>query len=166
MFSTLNYFLSGFTAKLAGTELGVTTPQPAFSACFGEAFLLLHPTKRAKELVKRMETNNATAYLVNISWNGTKKQISIQDTRAIIDRILDGSIEKAETTILQIFNFEIPTALEQVDQNILDPRNTYADPSEWDKKATDLAGLFINNFIKYTDNEEGKKLVAVGHQLG
>jgi phosphoenolpyruvate carboxykinase (ATP) len=159
---TKYHFLSGFTAKLAGTERGVTTPQPTFSACFGAAFLSLHPTKYGQELVRKMEANGATAYLVNTGWNGTGKRISIKDTRAIIDRILDGSIEKAETKNISIFNLEVPTSLEGVDTNILDPKNTYTEPAEWDKKAIDLAHKFIKNFEKYTDNEEGKSLVAAG----
>jgi phosphoenolpyruvate carboxykinase (ATP) len=162
---TKYYFLSGFTAKLAGTERGVTEPQPTFSACFGKAFLTLHPTKYGEELVKKMEKHQATAYMVNTGWNGTGKRISIKDTRAIIDAILDGSIEKAATTIVPIFNFEIPTALHDVDNSILDPRNTYATVSEWDKKAADLASLFIKNFIQYTDNEEGVALIEAGPKL-
>ena len=162
---TKYHFLSGFTAKLAGTELGVTEPRPTFSACFGAAFLTLHPTKYGQELVKRMEENGAEAYLVNTGWNGTGKRISIKDTRGIIDAILDGSIEKAETKVIPIFNLEVPTALPGVDPNILDPRDTYADASEWDKKAKDLAKLFIDNFEQYTDNEEGKHLVNAGPHL-
>ena len=162
---TKYHFLSGFTAKLAGTEVGVTEPSPTFSACFGEAFLSLHPTQYGEELVKKMEAHNATAYLVNTGWNGTGKRISIQDTRAIIDRILDGSIEKAETKIIPVFNLEVPTSLNEVNDDILDPRDTYKDKSEWNRKATNLAGLFIKNFDKYTDNEEGKALVAAGPQL-
>ena len=162
---TKYHFLSGFTAKLAGTERGVTEPQPTFSACFGEAFLTLHPTKYGKELVKKMEEHGAEAYLVNTGWNGTGKRISIQDTRAIIDRILDGSIEKAETKIIPVFNLEVPTSLEEVNDDILDPRDTYENVDNWNKKATQLAELFIKNFDKYTDNEEGKALVAAGPQL-
>jgi phosphoenolpyruvate carboxykinase (ATP) len=162
---TKYYFLSGFTAKLAGTELGVTTPQPTFSACFGEAFLALHPTKYGQELVKKMEAHGATAYLVNTGWNGTGKRISIKDTRGIINAILDGSIEEAPTKNLPIFNLEIPTELKGVETGILDPRDTYADATEWDTKAKDLAGRFIKNFVKFTDNEEGKSLVAAGPQL-
>ena len=162
---TKYYFLSGFTAKLAGTERGITEPTPTFSACFGQAFLELHPTKYAEELVKRMEKSGAKAYLVNTGWNGTGKRISIKDTRGIIDAILDGSILKAPTKKIPVFNFEVPTELPGVDTNILDPRNTYADGSEWDKKAENLAGLFIKNFKKYENNEEGKSLVAFGPQL-
>ncbi|MGQ1891522.1 phosphoenolpyruvate carboxykinase (ATP) [Thermophagus sp. OGC60D27] len=162
---TKYHFLSGFTAKLAGTERGVTEPVPTFSACFGEAFLSLHPTKYGEELVKRMEAAGAEAYLVNTGWNGTGKRISIKDTRAIIDRILDGSIEKAETKVIPIFNLEVPVALDGVNTEILDPRNTYADAAEWEKRAKDLAAKFIKNFEKYTDNEEGKSLVAAGPQL-
>ena len=162
---TKYHFLSGFTAKLAGTELGVTTPQPTFSACFGAAFLTLHPTKYGQEQVKKMEAHGATAYLVNTGWNGTGKRISIKDTRGIIDAILDGSIDKAETKMIPIFNLEVPTSLPGVDPKILDPRDTYADPAEWEKKAKDLAALFIKNFVQYTDNEEGKRLVAAGPQI-
>ncbi|MBN1599670.1 MAG: phosphoenolpyruvate carboxykinase (ATP) [Bacteroidales bacterium] len=162
---TKYHFLSGFTAKLAGTERGVIEPQPTFSACFGAAFLSLHPTKYGEELVRKMEAHGATAYLVNTGWNGTGKRISIKDTRAIIDRILDGSIEKAPTKTIPIFNLEVPTALEGVDPNILDPRDTYTDPSEWDAHAKDLASKFVKNFEKYTDNDEGKALVAAGPKL-
>jgi phosphoenolpyruvate carboxykinase (ATP) len=162
---TKYHFLSGFTAKLAGTERGVTTPQPTFSACFGAAFLSLHPTKYGAELVKKMEQHNTEAYLVNTGWNGSGKRISIQDTRGIIDAILDGSIEKAKTKMIPIFNLEVPTELPGVNPKILDPRDTYADASEWDTKAKDLGARFIKNFEKYTDNEEGKRLVAAGPQL-
>jgi len=162
---TKYHFLSGFTAKLAGTERGVTTPQPTFSACFGAAFLSLHPTKYGKELVKKMEEHGAEAYLVNTGWNGTGKRISIKDTRGIIDAILNGSIEKAETKTIPIFNLEVPTALPGVDSGILDPRDTYTNPKEWEEKAKDLGARFIKNFEKYTDNEEGKALVAAGPQL-
>ncbi len=159
------YFLSGFTAKLAGTERGITEPTPTFSACFGQAFLELHPTKYAEELVKRMEKSGAKAYLVNTGWNGTGKRISIKDTRGIIDAILDGSIDQAPTKKIPYFNFEVPTVLKGVATEILDPRDTYADPKVWDEKAKDLAGRFINNFHKYESNEAGKALVAAGPQL-
>ena len=162
---TKYYFLSGFTAKLAGTERGITEPTPTFSACFGAAFLSLHPTKYGEELVKRMQESGATAYLVNTGWNGTGKRISIKDTRGIIDAILDGSIDKAETKQIPIFDFKVPTALPGVDPAILDPRDTYADAAEWNTKAEDLASRFIKNFAKFTGNEEGKSLVAAGPQL-
>ncbi len=162
---TKYYFLSGFTAKLAGTERGITEPTPTFSACFGQAFLELHPTKYAEELVKRMEANGAKAYLVNTGWNGTGKRISIKDTRGIIDAILDGSINTAPTKMIPYFNFEVPTELPGVDPNILDPRDTYADKAVWDEKAKDLAGRFIKNFVKYEGNEAGKALVAAGPKL-
>ena len=162
---TKYYFLSGFTAKLAGTERGITEPTPTFSACFGQAFLELHPTKYAEELVKRMEMSGAKAYLVNTGWNGTGKRISIKDTRGIIDAILDGDILNAPTKKIPYFNFEVPTQLNGVDTGILDPRDTYADPKEWDEKAKDLAGRFIKNFVKYESNEAGKALVAAGPQL-
>ncbi len=159
------YFLSGFTAKLAGTERGITEPTPTFSACFGQAFLELHPTKYAEELVKKMEKNGAKAYLVNTGWNGTGKRISIRDTRGIIDAILDGSIDKAPTKTVPYFNFVVPTELPGVDPTILDPRDTYADAAQWEEKAKDLAGRFIKNFVKYQGNEAGKALVAAGPQL-
>ncbi len=162
---TKYYFLSGFTAKLAGTERGITEPTPTFSACFGQAFLELHPTKYAEELVKRMQASGAKAYLVNTGWNGTGKRISIRDTRGIIDDILNGEILKAPTKKLPIFDFEIPTELPGVDPKILDPRDTYANAEEWTKKAEDLAARFIKNFKKYENNEAGKALVAAGPQL-
>ena len=162
---TQYYFLSGFTAKLAGTERGITEPTPTFSACFGQAFLELHPTKYAEELVKHMKKSGAKAYLVNTGWNGTGKRISIKDTRGIIDAILDGAILKAPTKKSPYFDFEVPTSLEGVATNILDPRDTYADPAEWDKKAQDLAARFIKNFTKYETNEAGKELVKAGPHL-
>ena len=162
---TQYYFLSGFTAKLAGTERGITEPQPTFSACFGQAFLELHPTKYAEELVKKMKVSGAKAYLVNTGWNGSGKRISIRDTRGIIDAILDGSINKANTKKIPIFDFEVPTALPGVDPKILDPRDTYANPKDWDNKATDLAGRFIKNFHKYESNDAGKALVKAGPKL-
>ena len=162
---TKYYFLSGFTAKLAGTERGITEPTPTFSACFGQAFLELHPTKYAEELVKRMEKSGAKAYLVNTGWNGTGKRISIRDTRGIIDAILGGDILNAPTKKIPFFDFEVPTALPGVDPAILDPRDTYADAAQWEEKAKDLASRFIKNFAKYTTNEAGKALVAAGPQL-
>ena len=162
---TQYYFLSGFTAKLAGTERGITEPTPTFSACFGQAFLELHPTKYAEELVKRMEQSGAKAYLVNTGWNGSGKRISIKDTRGIIDAILNGDILKAPTKKIPYFNIEVPTELPGVDTNILDPRDTYADASEWETKAKDLAQRFIKNFAKYEGNEAGKALVSAGPQL-
>ena len=162
---TKYYFLSGFTAKLAGTERGITEPTPTFSACFGQAFLELHPTKYAEELVRRMEMSGAKAYLVNTGWNGTGKRISIRDTRGIIDGILSGAIKNVPTKTIPYFNLEVPVELEGVDSGILDPRDTYADPSEWEEKAKDLAGRFIKNFVKYEGNEAGKALVNAGPQL-
>ena len=162
---TQYYFLSGFTAKLAGTERGITEPTPTFSACFGQAFLELHPTKYGEELVKRMKQSGAKAYLVNTGWNGTGKRISIKDTRGIIDAILNGDVNKAPTKRIPYFNFEVPTELPGVDSGILDPRDTYADASEWEAKAKNLAGRFINNFHKYETNPAGKALVAAGPKL-
>ena len=161
---TKYYFLSGFTAKLAGTERGITEPTPTFSACFGQAFLELHPTKYAEELVKKMKVSGAKAYLVNTGWNGTGKRISIKDTRGIIDAILSGAINEAPTKKIPYFNFEVPTELTGVATEILDPRDTYADPSEWDAKAKDLAARFVKNFKKYEGNEAGKALVSAGPQ--
>ncbi|MBR4457170.1 MAG: phosphoenolpyruvate carboxykinase (ATP), partial [Solobacterium sp.] len=162
---TQYYFLSGFTAKLAGTERGITEPTPTFSACFGQAFLELHPTKYGEELVKKMKKSGAKAYLVNTGWNGTGKRISIKDTRGIIDAILNGDVNKAPTKRIPYFNFEVPTELPGVDTGILDPRDTYADAAEWDRKAKDLAGRFIKNFHKYENNAAGKALVAAGPKL-
>ena len=159
------YFLSGFTAKLAGTERGITEPTPAFSPCFGGAFLSLHPTTYAKVLGKRMEAVNAEAFLVNTGWNGTGKRISIKDTRAAIDAILDGSIDQAEFETVPYFNLAIPTALDGVDSNVLNPQNSYADANDWDVKARDLAQRFINNFAQFTDTERGAALVDVGPKL-
>ena len=162
---TKYYFLSGFTAKLAGTERGITEPTPTFSACFGQAFLELHPTKYAEELVKKMEKSGAKAYLVNTGWNGTGKRISIRDTRGIIDAILGGAILKAPTKKIPYFDFEVPTQLDGVAWGILDPRDTYQNRAEWEEKAKDLAGRFIKNFKKYEGNEAGKALVAAGPKL-
>ena len=162
---TQYYFLSGFTAKLAGTERGITEPTPTFSACFGQAFLELHPTKYAEELVKKMQKSGAKAYLVNTGWNGTGKRISIKDTRGIIDAILNGDVNKAPTKKIPYFDFEVPTELPGVDTGILDPRDTYANASEWEEKAKDLAGRFVKNFAKYENNDAGKALVAAGPKL-
>ncbi|TVZ38490.1 phosphoenolpyruvate carboxykinase (ATP) [Alteromonadaceae bacterium 2753L.S.0a.02] len=162
---TKYHFLSGFTAKLAGTERGITEPTPTFSACFGKAFLTLHPVKYGQELVARMNAVGATAYLVNTGWNGTGKRISIKDTRGIIDAILDGSVDTVESKSVPIFNLEVPTSLPGVDSGILDPRDTYANEADWEEKAKKLAQLFIDNFAKFTDNDEGKRLVEAGPQL-
>ncbi len=165
MEQTKYHFLSGFTAKLAGTERGITEPVPTFSACFGKAFLTLHPTKYGEVLAKKMEEHGTEAYLVNTGWNGTGKRISIQDTRGIIDAIMDGSVNESETKRLPIFNLEMPTSLPGVDPAVLDPRDTYSDVAEWEEKAKDLASRFIKNFEQFTDNEEGKNLVKAGPQL-
>ena len=162
---TKYHFLSGFTAKLAGTERGVTEPTPTFSACFGAAFLSLHPTQYGEQLIKRMEAVGAEAYLVNTGWNGSGKRISIQDTRGIIDAILNGDIEHAETKSIPYFNLSVPTSLTGVNPDILDPRDTYNNASQWEDKAKNLAALFIENFAKYTDTSEGKSLVTAGPQL-
>ncbi|MFA3759096.1 phosphoenolpyruvate carboxykinase (ATP) [Yersinia sp. 2544 StPb PI] len=162
---TQYHFLSGFTAKLAGTERGVTEPTPTFSACFGAAFLSLHPTQYAEVLVKRMQAVGAQAYLVNTGWNGTGKRISIKDTRGIIDAILNGEIDKAETFTLPIFDLAVPTALPGVNPEILDPRDTYADVAQWQEKAEDLAKRFTTNFDKYTDTPAGAALVSAGPKL-
>ncbi|HDS07666.1 MAG TPA: phosphoenolpyruvate carboxykinase (ATP) [Bacteroides sp.] len=159
------HFLSGFTAKLAGTERGIIEPLPVFSACFGAAFLTLHPTRYGEELVKRMKAAGSTAYLVNTGWNGTGKRISIKDTRRIIDAILDGTIDRSETMKIPYFNLEVPVSLEGIDSRILDPRNTYADREEWDRRALDLARRFIDNFNQFTDTEEGRLLVAAGPHI-
>lgn len=159
------HFLCGYTSKLAGTERGITSPEPSFSPAFGEAFLTLHPTMYSKTLIGKMKEHGAKAYLVNTGWNGTGKRISLKDTRAIIDAIIDGSIESAPKTVVPIMNLEIPTSLPNVTEGILDPRNTYADVSEWEAKAKDLGARYIKNFEQYCDTEEGKRLVSAGPQL-
>ena len=159
------YFLSGFTAKLAGTERGITEPTPTFSACFGKAFLSLHPTRYAEVLNARMQQHGSQAYLVNTGWDGSGERISIKATRTIIDAILDGSLDRAETATLPVFNLRMPTDLPGVDNAILDPRNSYADSSDWDDKAHKLATLFIENFVQYTDTDSGKQLVSAGPAL-
>ncbi|WP_245929193.1 phosphoenolpyruvate carboxykinase (ATP) [Agarilytica rhodophyticola] len=159
------HYLSGFTAKVAGTELGVTEPTPTFSSCFGQAFLSLHPTKYAQELVKRMNAAGASAYLVNTGWNGTGKRISLKATRAIIDAIMNGSVDHSQTATLPYFNLSIPTDIVGVDNEILDPRNSYSDVNEWQVRATKLAQLFVDNFVKFTDSAHGQELVSAGPQL-
>lgn len=158
------HFLCGFTSKLAGTERGITEPVPSFSPAFGEAFLTLHPTAYASTLVKKMEQNGAKAYLVNTGWNGTGKRISLKDTRAIIDAIIDGSIDKAESQVIPIMNLTAPVKLEGV-SDILDPRSTYSDVKEWEAKAIKLAGMYIKNFEQYCDNDAAKALIPSGPQL-
>ena len=162
---TRYHFLSGFTAKLAGTERGVDRPVPTFSACFGAAFLTLHPSKYAHELARKMDAAGARAYLVNTGWNGTGRRIAIDATRAIIDAILNGAFDRADTDIIPYFHLEIPARLPGVDSRILDPRDTYTTPGEWESKAKQLAALFIENFRKYEDNEEGRQLAGAGPTL-
>ncbi|WP_336778675.1 phosphoenolpyruvate carboxykinase (ATP) [Pantoea sp. USHLN256] len=162
---TQYHFLSGFTAKLAGTERGVTQPTPTFSACFGAAFLTLHPTQYSDVLVKRMEAAGAQAYLVNTGWNGSGKRISLKDTRAIINAILAGELDNVETEQLPVFNLQMPKHLPQVDSAILDPRRSWPTEAAWQQAAQDLAQRFITNFEKYTDNDAGKALVQAGPQL-
>ena len=159
------HFLCGYTSKLAGTERGITEPQPSFSPAFGEAFLTLHPTMYSKTLIGKMKEHGAKAYLVNTGWNGTGKRISLKDTRAIIDAIIDGSIEKVETTKVPVLNLEIPTQLPNVSEGILDPRETYDTPAEWESKARELGAKYVKNFEQYTDTPEGARLVAAGPQL-
>ncbi|MFT5721494.1 MAG: phosphoenolpyruvate carboxykinase (ATP) [Motiliproteus sp.] len=162
---TRYYFLSGFTSKLAGTERGITEPTPTFSSCFGAAFLSLHPTTYAKVLTTRMNASGAQAYLVNTGWNGTGKRISIKDTRAIIDAILDGSIENSEFKQLPHFNLAVPQALPDVDNSILNPQDTYSDTTVWESKAKNLAAMFIDNFERFTDTADGAALVEAGPKL-
>ena len=159
------HFLCGYTSKLAGTERGITEPQMSFSPAFGEAFLTLHPTMYSKTLIGKMREHGAKAYLVNTGWNGTGKRISLKDTRAIIDAILDGSIDNAPKTTVPVLNLEIPTSLPNVSEGILDPRNTYATEADWEAKARELGAKYIENFKQYCDTEEGQRLVAAGPQL-
>lgn len=162
---TQYHFLSGFTAKLAGTERGVTEPTPTFSACFGAAFLTLHPTQYAEVLVKRMQAAGAEAWLVNTGWNGSGKRMSLKDTRAIINAILSGEIAQAQTSTLPIFNLEMPDSLPGVDSKLLDPRNSYTSEAAWEDKAHSLAQRFITNFDKFTDTPAGEALVQAGPKL-
>ena len=159
------HFLSGFTSKLAGTERGITEPVPSFSPAFGEAFLTLHPTMYAKRLVEKMTEHNAKAYLVNTGWNGTGKRISLKNTRAMIDAIIDGSIDSAETKHIPIMNLTVPTKLKNVDEGLLDPRDTYADVKEWETKAIKLGNMYLKNFEQYCDNDDAKALIPSGPQL-
>jgi phosphoenolpyruvate carboxykinase (ATP) len=163
---TQYHFLSGFTAKMAGMERGMTEHQPTFSACFGAAFLTLHPTVYADVLSKRMRAAGARAFLINTGWNGKGTRISLANTRALIDAIMADEINEAETTTLPIFNLRIPTRLAGLDERVLDPRSSYDDPAEWQKKAEHLASLFIENFKKFSDTEAGRVLVKAGPQLG
>ncbi|MEG2666390.1 MAG: phosphoenolpyruvate carboxykinase (ATP), partial [Bacteroidales bacterium] len=166
---TMYQFLSGYTAKVAGTERGIKEPTPTFSSCFGAAFLMLHPTAYAKELVKKMQEHHSTAYLVNTGWiggpYGVGKRIDIPSTRAIINAILDGSLDKTETEIIPVFGLAVPKSVHGVDSKILNPRNLWANPTDWDATARSLGEKFIKNFENFTDNEEGKRLVAAGPQL-
>lgn len=159
------HFLCGYTSKVAGTERGITEPLPSFSPAFGEAFLTLHPTVYAKTLAKKMDEHGSKAYLVNTGWNGTGKRISIRDTRAIIDAIIDGSIEKANTTWIPILNLNVPVELKNVSKGILDPRDTYVNKEEWQNKAKALAAKYIKNFEQYCDNDAAKALIPSGPQL-
>ena len=163
--ATQYHFLSGFTAKMAGMERGMTEHQPTFSACFGAAFLTLHPTKYAEVLNKRMHDAGAKAYLINTGWNGQGKRISLANTRALINAIFDGELDDAETETLPIFNLQMPKALAGLDSSVLDPRSSYEDPAEWEKRARHLGGLFVDNFEKFTDTDAGKALVAAGPQI-
>ncbi len=159
------HFLCGYTSKLAGTERGITEPTPNFSPAFGEAFLTLHPTMYSKTLVSKMKQHNAKAYLVNTGWNGTGERMSLKDTRAIIDAIIDGTIDQADTIQIPYLNLTAPTALNHVSEGILDPRDSYQDVSEWKKKALKLASLYIKNFEKYCDNEAAIALIPSGPYL-
>jgi phosphoenolpyruvate carboxykinase (ATP) len=160
------YFLSGYTAKLAGTERGVKEPMPTFSSAFGAAFLLLHPTVYARELAKKMEEHGATAYLVNTGWiggaYGVGKRIDLPSTRNIIKAILDGTLDDAKYVELPTFGLNIPTEVPGVDSKILNPRNAWKYETAYAKQAQELAEKFINNFQNFTDTEEGKRLVSAG----
>jgi phosphoenolpyruvate carboxykinase (ATP) len=156
------HFLCGYTSKLAGTERGITEPQMSFSPAFGEAFLTLHPTMYAKTLVGKMKEHGAKAYLVNTGWNGTGKRISLKNTRAIIDAIIDGSIESAETVNIPVLNLVAPKALNGVDTGILDPRETYPSEADWTVKAKQLAAKYIANFEQYCVNDAAFAIKAAG----
>jgi phosphoenolpyruvate carboxykinase (ATP) len=166
---TMYYFLSGYTAKLAGTEVGVVTPQPTFSSCFGAAFLLLHPTKYAEELAKKLTEHNATAYLVNTGWTGggygVGKRISLKDTRTIISAILNDELLDCETEIVKPFNLSIPKHINNINDAILNPQNSWEDKNAYNENAEQLAKFFIKNFESFTDTENGKSLVPFGPTL-
>ncbi len=162
---TMYHYLSGYTSKLAGTERGILSPQPVFSACFGEAFLTLHPTTYAEILTNKMEACGASAYLVNTGWDGTGNRISLKNTRHIINAILDGSIDKAEHICLPIFNLSIPLEIEGIDSDVLDPRRTHIDPLQWQSKAEYLAQKFIDNFDRFCDTAIGKSLAHSGPDI-
>jgi phosphoenolpyruvate carboxykinase (ATP) len=159
------HFLCGYTSKLAGTERGITEPVPSFSPAFGEAFLTLHPTMYSKTLIEKMKKHGAKAYLVNTGWNGTGKRISLKNTRAIIDAIISGEIDTVETKIIPFLNVTIPTILPNINDKILDPRDTYKDTVEWEIKAKKLSQRYIENFKQYTNTEEGKRLVSAGPSI-
>jgi phosphoenolpyruvate carboxykinase (ATP) len=163
------YFLSGYTAKVAGTERGITEPVATFSSCFGEAFLPLHPTVYAKLLGEKIDKHNVNVYLVNTGWTGggygVGKRMSIKDTRACIHAILDGSINESEFDTTNTFRFNIPTTLKGVNPTILNPRNAWADKDAYLVQRDHLAGLFINNFKKYTDGQNGFDYSAAGPKV-
>ncbi len=162
---TQYHFLSGFTAKLAGTERGVQQPTPTFSACFGAAFLSLHPLQYGAVLAQKMQAAGARAYLVNTGWNGRGARIRLQDSRAIVNAILAGEFERAATDTLPIFHLQIPRALPGVESALLDPRNSYPEAAQWQIKAEHLAALFIDNFKQYQDHEAARRLTAAGPVL-
>lgn len=162
---TQYHFLSGFTSKLAGTERGIKAPTPTFSACFGAAFLMLHPTRYAEVLVQRMQQAGAQAYLVNTGWNGQGERLSLKDTRAIIKAILADELDNVPCSTLPIFDLQFPTYLGGVEPSILDPRNSWSQPELWQQKATALAKEFHQHFLQYTDTETGKTLAKAGPQI-
>ena len=166
---TMYYFLSGYTAKLAGTERGIITPQPTFSSCFGAAFLMLHPTKYAEELAKKLTEHNATAYLVNTGWTGggygVGKRFSLKDTRTIISAILNNELVNCETTLVKPFNLFVPKHINGLDDSLLNPENAWADKKAYKESADQLASFFIKNFENFSDTEQGKALIAAGPSL-
>ena len=162
---TKYHFLSGFTAKLAGTERGVSQPTPTFSSCFGAAFLTLHPSRYAEVLLERMRAAGSKAYLVNTGWNGKGNRISIGATRNIINAILSGSIDEADTKQLPYFGLAVPLSVAGVDADLLDPRKSYDETAKWDFRAKNLATLFIQNFERFTDDPSAAALIAAGPQV-
>ncbi len=163
------YFLSGYTAKVAGTERGVTEPTATFSACFGEAFLPLHPTDYAKLLGEKIDEHNVNVYLVNTGWTGgaygTGKRMSIKDTRACINGILDGSILNSEFETTKTFNFNVPKTLGSIDPKVLNPREAWEDKAEFDTKRDELASMFVKNFKKYLTDDSDFDFTAAGPAL-
>ncbi len=163
------HYLSGYTAKVAGTELGVKEPKATFSACFGKAFLLVHPTKYAEILARKMKEHNASAYLLNTGWvtgkYGVGYRIPLKINRLSIDAILDGTIGEAGYETMPVFNLQIPKTVKGVEAGMLNPRNSWTDKNAYDKTLQELGAMFVENFKNFIDSPIGKSLVNAGPQV-